>query len=87
METRCSDFKWFVRFLHDLECESSMPFAFEMKSESIADIMSLSPKGKEEVIYYLRDKYHYVEKFTDEQLFTLPIKTELFGLKLTQPID
>lgn len=87
METRGDDFKWFVRFLHDLEYESSMPFAFEMKSESIADMMSLSPKGKEEVIYYLRDKYHYVEKFSDEELFTLPIKTGLFGLKLNQAID
>ena len=78
------DFMWFIRFLHDLEYESGMPHHFEVTTESIADMLTLSEKGKEEVKWYLRSKFQFVEKFADEELFTLPIKTGLFGLKLKQ---
>jgi len=78
------DFKWFIRFLHDLEYESGMPHHFEVQTESISGMLTLSEKGKEEVNWYLRSKHQFVEKFADEELFTLPIKTGLFGLKLNQ---
>jgi len=84
---KSNDFLWFIRFLHDFEYESGMPFAFEVKNETIDGMLTLSAKGKEEVIYRVRNSYPYMDQFSDAELFTLPIKTCLFGLNLTQPIQ
>ena len=83
---RCEDFLWFIRDLHGFEYESGMPHAFEVKNETIASMLTLSAKGKEEVIYRVRAFYSYMDKFSDAELFTTPIKTGLFGLSLNDPI-
>ena len=77
---KSDDFLWFIRFLHDFEYESGMPYAFELTTETIASMLTLSAKGKEEVIYRVRNSYSYMAKYSDAELFTTPIKTGLFGL-------